>query len=191
MMRSRWQNRRRCDQYRVWHAGRRRLWSLTGHKRNYTKLCSKPESRRSLRYDLGAVGRLGSPVNDSLRDEELVAAYLRHVATKDDSLFWAWERLQEYIAKEPRKAWELTLQLIAAAPDASAIAYVAAGPLEDLLYARGALFVDEVERLASSDLKFLSALRRIAGPFTSECDTSNRIVNAAGVHLPCIDEEWP
>jgi len=130
-------------------------------------------------------------VNDSLRDEELVTAYLRHFATKDDALFWAWERVQEYVRKDPRKAWELTLQLIAAAPEKNALAYVAAGPLEDLLYARGALFVGEVEHLASSDPKFLSALRLIAGPFTSECDASNRIVKAAGISLPFVDEEWP
>jgi hypothetical protein len=78
-------------------------------------------------------------------------------------LFWAWEGIQEYVRKDPRKAWALTLQLIAAAPD-SALRYVAAGPLEDLLYARGPLFIDELEYLASSDPKFLSALQKIAGP---------------------------
>jgi len=130
-------------------------------------------------------------VNDSPRDEELVAAYLRHFATKDRALYWAWERFQGYVTADPRKAWELTLQLIAAAPDARALAYVAAGPLEDLLYARAPMFIDEVERLADSDPRFLSALRLIAGPFTNESDASNRIVRAAGVPLPCVDEEWP
>jgi hypothetical protein len=83
-----------------------------------------------------------------------------------------------------------TLQPIAAAPD-NAVGYVAAGPLEDLLYARGPLFIDELERLANSDPKFPSALRLIAGPFTREFDVSNRIVNAAGVPIPCVDEDWP
>jgi tetratricopeptide (TPR) repeat protein len=132
-----------------------------------------------------------SAANESPNDERLIATYFRHFATKDEALFWAWERLQEYVTADPRKAWELTVQLIAAAPDARALAYVAAGPLEDLLYAQGALFVDEVERLASSDPKFLSALRLVAGPFTSEADASNRIVKAAGVRLPFVDEEWP
>jgi len=31
----------------------------------------------------------------------------------------------------------------------------------------------------------------VAGPFTKEFDVSNRIVKAAGVSLPCIDEDWP
>jgi hypothetical protein len=129
-------------------------------------------------------------VNNSFSDEELVATYLTHHATGDDALFWAYQRMKEYLRTEPAKAWQLTLQLIAAAPSDS-LGYVAAGPLEDLLYARGPLFIDEVERLASSDPKFLSALRLIAGPFTKDFDVSNRIVKAAGAPLPCVDEDWP
>jgi hypothetical protein len=130
-------------------------------------------------------------MNQSFSDEELVAAYLSHYATGDDALFWAWQRMQEYVRTDPPKAWQLTLQLIAAAPDNGSLGLVAAGPLEDLLYARGQLFIDELERLASSDPKFLSALRLIAGPFTKEFDVSNRIVRAAGVPVPCVDEDWP
>jgi tetratricopeptide (TPR) repeat protein len=132
-----------------------------------------------------------SVVNESLNDEELVAAYLGHFVTKDDTLFWAFERIQQYVMNNPKKAWELTLRLIAAAPDAGALGYVAAGPLEDLLYARGELFIDELELLAHSDPKFLSALQMIAGPFTREYDVSNRIVKAAGVALPFTDEDSP
>ena len=124
-------------------------------------------------------------------DQELVAAYLEHFATKDRGLFWAWENVQGYISNDPTRAWKLMLQLLEAAPDENALAYVAAGTLEDLLYARGELFIDEVERLARSDPKFLSALQMIAGPFTKESDVSNRIVKAAGVALPFVDEDWP
>ena len=130
-------------------------------------------------------------VTESHNDEELVAAYLKHFETKDDGLFWAFERVQQYVRRDPIKAWEVTLQLIAAAPDHGALGYVAAGPLEDLLYARGKLFIDEVERLARSDPKFLSALQMVAGPFTKEADVSNRIVSAAGVDLPFVDDDWP
>jgi hypothetical protein len=127
--------------------------------------------------------------NHSFSDEELVAAYLSHHATVDHALFWAFERMNEYVRTDPTKAWQLTLQLIAAAPIGS-LGYVAR-PLEDLLYARGPLFIDELERLASSDPKFLSALRLVAGPFTKEFDVSNRIVKAAGVPVHGVDEDWP
>lgn len=128
---------------------------------------------------------------ESHDDEGLVATYLRHFETGDDGLFWAFERVQQYVRRDPTKAWVVTLQLIAAARDTGALGYVAAGPLEDLLYARGELFIDDLERLASSDPKFLSALRMVAGPFTKEADVSNRIVKAAGVTLPFINEDWP
>jgi hypothetical protein len=130
-------------------------------------------------------------MNQSFSDEELVAAYLSHYATGDEALFWAWQRVKEYVRTDPTKAWQLTLQLIAAAPDNGSLGLVAAGPLEDLLYARGPLFIDELERLASSDPKFLSALRLIAGPFTKEFDVSNRIVTAAGVSLPVLTRTGP
>jgi hypothetical protein len=129
--------------------------------------------------------------NESFNDEELVATYLRHFATSDDELFWTWEEIQRYVRTDPLKAWGVTLQLIAAAPDKKALGYIAAGPLEDLLYARGELFIDELERLARSDPKFLSALQMIAGPFTKESDVSNRFVRAAGVALPFDDKDWP
>ena len=125
-----------------------------------------------------------------LPDEQLVAAYLKHFDTKQDELFWAWLRLQDYISTNPKRAWEITLQLIAAANE-RALGYVATGPLEDLLYSRAEHFVDEVERLARTDPKFLSALRMINGPFTEESDASNRIQRAAGIPIPFIDDEWP
>jgi hypothetical protein len=112
----------------------------------------------------------------------LVSAYLEHFETEDDQLFWAWQHLQNYISSEPRRAWEITLKLIAAA-NHGALAYIAAGPLEGLLYSRAEVFVDDVERLACTDPKFLSTLRRVSGPFTQEFDAANRIQRAAGVPI--------
>ena len=125
-----------------------------------------------------------------LDDEKLVFAYLKHFETRDDELFWAWQHLHAYIRSEPQKAWEITLQLITAASERE-LAYVAAGPLEDLLYSRAELFVGEVERLARCDPKFLSALRMVSGPFTEESDASSRIQRAAGTPIRFIDDEWP
>jgi hypothetical protein len=41
--------------------------------------------------------------------------------------------MQEYARTAPTKAWQLTLQQIAAAPDNGSLGLVAAGPLEGLL----------------------------------------------------------
>lgn len=125
-----------------------------------------------------------------LDDEKLVSAYLQHIETKDDQHFWAGEHLHHYISSEPRRAWEITLKLIAAAKS-EALVYIATGPLEDLLYSRAEVFVEDVERLARIDPKFLSTLRLVSGPFTQELDASNRIQQAAGVAIRFIDDEWP
>ena len=95
-----------------------------------------------------------------------------------------------YISSEPRRAWDITLRLIEAAKN-SVLVYIATGPLEDLLYSRAEVFVDDVERLARTDPKFLSTLRLVSGPFTRELDASNRIQRAAGVPIRFIDDDWP
>jgi hypothetical protein len=125
-----------------------------------------------------------------LDDEKLVSAYLEHFETEDDEPFWAWQHLQNHISSEPRRAWEITLKLITAA-DEGVLAYIAPGPLEDLLYSRAEVFVNDVERLARTDPKFLSTLRLVSGPFTQELDAANRIQRAAGVPIRFIDDEWP
>ena len=125
-----------------------------------------------------------------LDDEKLVSVYLRHIETKDDQHFWAWEHLHNYISSEPQRAWEITLKLIAAA-NSDELVYIATGPLEDLLYSRAEVFVDDVERLARTDPKFLSTLRLVGGPFTQEQDAANRIQQAAGVPIRFIDDQWP
>ena len=48
--------------------------------------------------------------------------------------------MQHDVSEDPQKAWELALRLVAAAQDDSALGYVAAGRLEDLLRARRARY---------------------------------------------------
>jgi len=38
-------------------------------------------------------GRDRNPMSELKSDSELVDAYLRHFAEKEDSLFWAWQQL--------------------------------------------------------------------------------------------------
>lgn len=95
-------------------------------------------------------------------------------------MFWAWEQVQRYVRDDPAYAWSLTLQLIAAAPTPEALSYVAAGPLEDLLYARGEIFIDEVERLARQDPKFRRALRSVWNESEAPGDVHDRVIKAAG-----------
>jgi hypothetical protein len=116
-------------------------------------------------------------------DTEVVDAYLRNFSEKDDSLFWGFLQVQDYVRNDPVHAWRLTLQLIAAAPTPEALSYVAAGPLEDLLYGRGEQFINEVERLARQDPKFRRALRSVYNESASPGDVHDRVIRAAAEDL--------
>jgi len=71
------------------------------------------------------------------------------------------------------------MQLIAAAQTPAALSYVAAGPLEDLLYARGEQLIDKVEHLASVDPKFRRALQSVYNESESPGDVHDRVRKAA------------
>lgn len=111
-------------------------------------------------------------------DVEIVDAYLRHFSEGDDSLFWAWEEVQNYLSSNPDRALRLTLQLIASAQTSEVLSYVAAGTLEDLLYARGEQYIDEVERLARQNPKFRQAMRSVYNESESPGDAHDRVIKA-------------
>src|SRR5439155_22829425 len=70
-----------------------------------------------------------------LEDEELIAGYLKFLElreTRHDDYFWAWERLQDLINDDPKRAWHVIRALIDQA-DPSHLPLLGAGPLEELL----------------------------------------------------------
>ncbi len=71
----------------------------------------------------------------------------------------AAEQLQRLIFEGDRRAWIILRKLINSAPDEAGLAYVAAGPLEELLRdGHGDLFVDAAVAAAEVDSNFRSAL---------------------------------
>ena len=68
-----------------------------------------------------------------------------------------YEGLQTLIDQEPMKAWEVIQGLVAGAPD-YALAYVGAGPLEDLVDLHGAEFIDQIEQYSRENLRMKRAL---------------------------------
>ncbi len=115
----------------------------------------------------------------SKTDSDLVDAYLLHYTTRDESLQWAFGELLDITGSDPERAWLLTLALIERAPDVESLGYVAAGPLEDLLYARGEQFIDRVEDLARRNPKFRQALSSVYNESEQEGDVADRVNKAA------------
>jgi hypothetical protein len=95
-------------------------------------------------------------------DNALVAAYLKHYLTRADSVLWAFNEVSEITLKDAERGWTTIQALIAAAPDEGALAYVAAGPLDEVLEAHGRQIIDRVEELARQSPRFRRPLSRVA-----------------------------
>lgn len=102
--------------------------------------------------------------------DELADAYWAHyrLATSTDRVDrlsagefrWAWEVIHDRVRTEPETALEVLTFLADAAPDDAALAYLGAGPVEDLLCCGGSdVVIDRVEGAAVRNGNFRKALR--------------------------------
>jgi hypothetical protein len=91
--------------------------------------------------------------------EELVMSYFRYYAGKREEDWWAWQEVTDLVMQCPEKeGWDITLALIEHAPSKKALAYVAAGPLEDLMHYHGNLLIDRIEQESRRSVRFRHAL---------------------------------
>ena len=73
---------------------------------------------------------------------------------------WATEYVQKLeFAERNEELWQILGHLIGRAPTVDALAFVAAGPLENLMIGSGNRFVAELRDLAFSDVRWEFALR--------------------------------
>jgi Family of unknown function (DUF6869) len=105
-----------------------------------------------------------------MTDAEIISGYLTHAKTTtrdgtDAECFDANEGLDELVTDEPERAWPLICEIIRriSPADEDILAYVAAGPLEDLLARHPHAFIDRIERLATSDAHFRRAVSGVWG----------------------------
>jgi hypothetical protein len=105
-----------------------------------------------------------------MTDAELISGYLAHAATRtrdgtDAEHFEASDELDDLVTDEPERAWPLICEIIRriAPADEDILAYVAAGPLENLLAQHPHTVIERVEILASNDAHFRRALSGVWG----------------------------
>ena len=91
----------------------------------------------------------------------------------------ATDRLNRAIETKPEVGWDLILMLVGAAPDDDALAWVAAGPLEDLLCEHGPAFISRAEALAQSDKRFRACLALVWGSNRMEAGVYERMCHVA------------
>jgi hypothetical protein len=90
--------------------------------------------------------------------DTLADAYLRLAKERKDEDFWAYEEIDNLVREKPIEAQEIILKLIEKASDEKTLAFIAAGPLEDLLAFHGEKVIIWVEDQARKNNKFAKAL---------------------------------
>jgi hypothetical protein len=93
---------------------------------------------------------------------------------------WAEEELRRLVSKEPDTALEIVREVISEAPNDAVLAFVAAGPLEDLLTYHGELVIERVERFAAIDDWFRRALSGVWGEHRMSPGVQARVAAAVG-----------
>ena len=78
--------------------------------------------------------------------EQIATKYLRYFETKQETDFWAIDEVDTLVLRDPERGWEITRTLVNRALTEEALAYVAAGPLEDLLNHHGAAVMVQIEQ---------------------------------------------
>ena len=95
--------------------------------------------------------------------EEIAATYLRHHLLKQQEDSWAVREVDTLVRDDPTEAWEVTRVLVNTAPSNEALAYVAAGPLEELLHRHGSVLIDPIEEESKGNARLQLALSGVWG----------------------------
>jgi hypothetical protein len=76
-----------------------------------------------------------------------------------DADFWAWEHVEAVWRTGDRAALDRLVDLADSAPDDEDLAYLGAGPVEDLVRVFGELLIEDIEDAAKRSPSFLRALQ--------------------------------
>jgi hypothetical protein len=95
---------------------------------------------------------------DDIADAWIKLHYLPEESEERERNFWAFMRLSKLIRGDPEAAWSVIDQILGKDSSDVILSNVGAGPLEDLLVAHGARFIDRIEKRAKSDAIFKKLL---------------------------------
>jgi uncharacterized protein DUF6869 len=97
--------------------------------------------------------------------EELATAYLKYFGSHRDEDRWAWSDVDNLVRRDADRGWEITRILVNKSTSDEALAFVAAGPLEDLLKKHGLDVIDRIENECKENDRLRMALSGVSiGP---------------------------
>jgi hypothetical protein len=94
--------------------------------------------------------------------QDLIAAYLKSREPNEDTHNWAFDEVLALCEDNPLAAAELTLALIEACETEEQLAYVAAGPIEDLLHGAADVVLPIFDRACKESSKARRAMQILA-----------------------------
>jgi hypothetical protein len=95
---------------------------------------------------------------DNIADAWIKLHHLPEESEERERNFWAFMRLRELIRDDPEAAWSVIGKMLERDTSDAILSNVGAGPLEDLLVAHGARFIDRIEKRADGDATFKKVL---------------------------------
>jgi Family of unknown function (DUF6869) len=127
--------------------------------------CGAAMELRSLSWCAADPGTMSEHRSDSA-SADLARAYLRHYAAGNPAGgdWTSWDAINTLVREAPGDAWPVILQLVYHSQDDQTLAYVAAGPVEDLLVHHGADVIGLFEEECRSNPRFRQCL---SGVWTS------------------------
>jgi hypothetical protein len=112
-------------------------------------------------------------------DDEIINGYLAYYSG-DKLSFWAFDDVCDLLSQDPERLWRITLCMISRTSDETTLAYIAAGPLEDIIAKHGSVFIDRVELIAKNDPQFFRALKHVWGHIRFKPEIYERIQKIIG-----------
>src|SRR4026209_1082929 len=94
----------------------------------------------------------------------LKAAYLAHAhrvshqLSRGEDTAWACDALDALVKNDPDAAWPLIVEIFNDAADDSTLAYIATGPLEELIVLHSSEVIDRIESTAATNGQLRRAL---------------------------------
>jgi len=95
---------------------------------------------------------------------DLKTAYLAHAHTvshrlsRGEGSVWACDALDALVKNDPDAAWPLIVEIVNDAADDPTLAYIAAGPLEELIVLHSSAVIDRIESTAATNGQLRRAL---------------------------------
>ena|SRR5215471_10749189 len=125
-------------------------------------------------------------------DQEVADAYLSHFRKKSQATEWALDSVQDFTL---HKRWDNLWQVILAIArrdeqlETEVLAYVAAGPLEDIICHAGPEFIDRVEHEAKFNRQFGRMLTGV-WPSRAQAPIRERVVKFCRAFPNPIDTQY-